>query len=218
MMRRYIPPLSVISAVAIVIFLPTFYAAASPLKAPPPSYQISPRGLFDTQELKESGNVIPRHSTPLVVISRALPGGTRQKPSTTATSLPQLARFYKTAADESARKIHKLALTSAGNDRASFQRRSTLHLTMFSASLLGFQGILQQLAADKGQAFFDKSNPLEVTLKDTVNLSKRTLKDIDTIISKVPGVGPVLEPIVYQIKCVVDLLLDIAENVIDSVL
>jgi hypothetical protein len=81
-----------------------------------------------------------------------------------------------------------------GETDLSFQRQSTTELAAFNDNLLGLQGILQQLGAGKGLAFYDPSNKLEGLLKDTVNLCKSTLKDIDAIVAQVPVVGPVLEP------------------------
>lgn len=108
----------------------------------------------------------------------------------------------------------------------------------FQSSLLSFQTILANLAADKGLANYDNTDDLETLLKDLVNLVKETLKAIDIMVENIPGLGPVLGPsksrglalydsprspmaiatVVYQVKCILDEVLDAVENLVDALI
>ncbi|KIY71633.1 hypothetical protein CYLTODRAFT_336307, partial [Cylindrobasidium torrendii FP15055 ss-10] len=77
---------------------------------------------------------------------------------------------------------------------------------------------LKPLAKDKGLANYDKDIPLETALKDVVNANKMVLKSISVLTDKLPILGPILGPIVYQVKCILDDVLDFAENLTDALL
>ena len=102
--------------------------------------------------------------------------------------------------------------------------------------MLGFQTALAKAGSDKGEANYDRTNSLETVLKDTVNLNKNTLTAVTVVSYNIPGLGPILGPstfqyplrprvlklpfisVVYDIKCVIDDILDTVENIGDATL
>lgn len=189
----------------------TTSVTAFPLRTPLPVSQI-PSSYSDLKNMS-----IPRSSQPSaspdVVISRGS-SHSRVSPNNQGTdSLSRLTDSYGDAKNNakllgvciasSITQIHsayivleELAAQSASvrpND-PDFQQQSISQLTALNGNILDIQGILKALAADKGQAFYDSSNQLEVLLKDITNLSKATLKNIDDMVANVPILGPTLEP------------------------
>ncbi|KAF8626503.1 hypothetical protein AX15_004809 [Amanita polypyramis BW_CC] len=81
-------------------------------------------------------------------------------------------------------------------------------------NLNGLPAILQELAADRGLAYYNRANDLETTLKNTINLTKGSLNFINTKFKDVPLIGF----IVYEIKCIIDESLDALENITDATL
>lgn len=99
------------------------------------------------------------------------------------------------------------------------------------------QGILGDLGRDKGLANYDRDNDLETLLKDIVNLNKDTLSSVTDIVYEVPLLGPILgpskcpqipagvhadsfpgTPVVGELKCIIDEVLNAVENTVDGLL
>ncbi|KIJ21739.1 hypothetical protein PAXINDRAFT_63815, partial [Paxillus involutus ATCC 200175] len=99
-----------------------------------------------------------------------------------------------------------------------FQQGASNSLTEFHSHVSAAQDTLSELAAGKGLANFDAKAQLEVIVKEIANLIKEVLSDVTALIGKLPIVGPLLEPLVFQIKCVVVDLIDASENFLDGVL
>ena len=93
------------------------------------------------------------------------------------------------------------------------------------------------MGSDKGLANYDKNNALETLLKKVVNANKYLLNDVDKMVYQLPAVGSTLGPselsfqclviiqqlmctvqVVYEIKCILDELLDAVENLTDAIL
>jgi len=55
-------------------------------------------------------------------------------------------------------------------------------------------------------------------LKEVVNVNKDTLSYITTIVYNLPILGPTLGPIVYELKCILDEVLDACENLTDAII
>lgn len=129
---------------------------------------------------------------------------------------------------------------SRGND-ADFQQQTKDELTSYQNNQQGFQRALAQMGggggSDKGLANYDKNNDLETLLKNFVNLNKDTLSDIDKLVYSIPGLGPILGPseclstpsrsppslltfmlVVYEVKCILDAILDALEDITDALL
>ncbi|CAK5280231.1 unnamed protein product [Mycena citricolor] len=67
-------------------------------------------------------------------------------------------------------------------------------------------------------ACFDKNNDIQQYLKIIVNAHKSILQSVVVIVAGIPVLGPLLAPLLYDIKCIVDKILDIVENLIDCLL
>ena len=99
------------------------------------------------------------------------------------------------------------------------------------------QGILGDLGRDKGLANYDRNNDLETLLKDIVNLNKDTLSGVTEIVYEIPILGPILgpserhyisigipadssprTPVVAELKCIIDEVLNAVENTVDGLL
>lgn len=129
----------------------------------------------------------------------------------------------------------RLAKQPASARSENFQQESADELTGFHTNLLGFQNTLAELGADKGLANYDKSNDVETLLKNMINSVKYMLSDIDDLVYEIPGLGPTLGPstfcmlsvtrradptpsVVYEIKCILDEVLDAVENLTDAII
>ncbi|KAH9811407.1 secreted protein [Melampsora americana] len=85
-------------------------------------------------------------------------------------------------------------------------------------TLTNIHNSLSYFGRDKGMANLDKSNEMEVTLKNTINSMKNSMSDVNLMVYQVPALGPTLGPIVYQIKCILDDILNGSENTADALL
>ena len=74
----------------------------------------------------------------------------------------------------------------------SFQRNAAERASSFQTNTQEFGALLDQLAADKGLANYDKNDQLQTMLKDLVNASKNALNDIYVMINNDPTLGPML--------------------------
>ncbi|KAI0335277.1 hypothetical protein GY45DRAFT_1317208 [Cubamyces sp. BRFM 1775] len=128
-----------------------------------------------------------------------------------------LGKMYSQMNDHS-HVINDLASNPPAGGDTDFNQRVLTEATGFQTSLSGIQSILAELAADKGLANYDQSDALETTLKDMINTVKYTLRDIDNLVYQIPTLGPTLGPVVYQIKCILDDILDAVENLTDAIL
>ncbi|KAI0361632.1 hypothetical protein OH77DRAFT_1417900 [Trametes cingulata] len=129
-----------------------------------------------------------------------------------------LGNMYSQMNDHS-RVINEYASRSGngGND-ADFNQQAVSEVAAYQDGLLGFQSLLAQLAADKGLANYDRTDELETLLKNLVNLTKDTLKSVDMLVYNIPVIGAQLGPIVYEIKCILDDVLDAVENLTDAII
>lgn len=125
--------------------------------------------------------------------------------------------------------------SSVDNSDSDFHQQAATELTGFHTNMLGIEAILKELGADNGLANYDRTNDLETLLKNIVNVNKDTLSFITTITYNLPIVGSTLgpsecidssiprysdvpSPVVYEIKCILDGILDACENLTDAIL
>ncbi|KAK7058952.1 hypothetical protein VNI00_001576 [Paramarasmius palmivorus] len=101
---------------------------------------------------------------------------------------------------------------------AEFEQRCSSSLPNFQNVLEDIDTGLKPMAARAGLANYDNSDELETLLKHIIDLTKSSLHDIWWLTTEIPLVGPMLGGIVYEIKCIVDELLDITENITDGIL
>ena len=103
--------------------------------------------------------------------------------------------------------------------------------------MLLVQSLLGNLAADKGLANYDQTDSLETMIKDIVNANKDGLTAINVMVNNIPGLGPILGPskcfmscficsiadiileiVVYDLKCLIDDILNALENITDGLI
>ncbi|KAI0669905.1 hypothetical protein C8Q78DRAFT_1079814 [Trametes maxima] len=121
--------------------------------------------------------------------------------------------------NQQAQIIHGLASQApTEGENSDYHQRVVSAVTAYHDTLSNYQNILVQLGSDKGLANYDRDDALETLLKDMVNLTKYTLRDIDAMVYQIPVLGPALGPIVYEIKCILDEVLDAVENLTDAIL
>jgi len=99
-----------------------------------------------------------------------------------------------------------------------FQHNCASQLSLFQGSLSSTQDILSQLGADKGLEYYDRTNDIETLLKDGINANKDALNSVAVLIENDPTLGPILGPTVYEIKCILDEVLDAIENLTDAII
>ncbi|EKM61036.1 uncharacterized protein PHACADRAFT_134144 [Phanerochaete carnosa HHB-10118-sp] len=125
---------------------------------------------------------------------------------------------YYVQMTQHASNFHQLAQEPASSRSANFEQQSANEVSGFHTNLLGFQNTLAELGADKGLANYDRDDDIETLMKDLVNANKYLLNDIDEMVYDIPGLGPTLGPIVYEIKCILDEVLDTVENLTDAII
>lgn len=140
--------------------------------------------------------------------------------SSTTRLLPRrdaLWQYYHQA-KENRNKLQSLAKRSSNVDPndVDFQNSCISQASAYQSNLFNLQTLLASLGSDKGLKFYDSTNDLETLLKEIVDLNKSALGDISVIVDEMPILGPLLGPIVYQVKCILDNLLDLCENVADA--
>jgi len=99
-----------------------------------------------------------------------------------------------------------------------FRDDTARELRGFRDNMNRAQGLLGDLGRDKGLANYDRNNDLETLLKDIVNLNKDTLSAVADIVYEIPLLGPILAPIVNELKCIIDDVLNAVENTVDGLL
>ncbi|KAI5479363.1 hypothetical protein MNV49_003697 [Pseudohyphozyma bogoriensis] len=105
-----------------------------------------------------------------------------------------------------------------------FQNSVFQELKAYRGSAAGLPGLreldasLKPLAPKQGLGNFNRNDPNQVLLRTIVTSLEDTLEGVDLIVYYLPILGPVLGPIVYDIKCIIDDLLDIAHYTADGLL
>ncbi|KAI0365244.1 hypothetical protein BV20DRAFT_973430 [Pilatotrama ljubarskyi] len=206
-----------------------FAALASPVALPMPlmphlaDYAARPPSRNNTTTVPQAGNVSLVRRKDVAVVSHTTSKqpflATRDDVDTSILdNINILGNMYSQMNDHS-RVINEYASRSGteGND-PDFNQQAVSEVAAYQDGLLGFQALLAQLAADKGLANYDRTDELETLLKNLVNLTKNTLKAIDILVYNIPVFGPELGPIVYEIKCILDDVLDAVENLTDALI
>ena len=83
---------------------------------------------------------------------------------------------------------------SQGQNDPEFQQNAAAKFSSLQQNSQGVDGLLAQLAADKGLANYDKNDELETCLKEFVNANKDALSAVNTLIQNDPALGPILGP------------------------
>ncbi|KAF5313113.1 hypothetical protein D9619_003184 [Psilocybe cf. subviscida] len=130
----------------------------------------------------------------------------------------ELYKFYD-AANANSDTLRDLATNAEdAEDSELLQQQYASGLSDFNTNLAGFQAAYAKTASglDDGLANYDRTNDLETMLKNLINLNKYILGSTSAFVNKLPVVGPILGPIIYETKCLIDQILDITENFSDG--
>ncbi|KAI0778180.1 hypothetical protein BD413DRAFT_464729 [Trametes elegans] len=129
-----------------------------------------------------------------------------------------LGNMYSQMNDHSSVMNELASESSTEGDNDDVRQQAVSEFTAYHDSLLGVQTVLARLGADKGLANYDRNDDLETMLKNIINTVKNTLSALNILIANIPGIGPVLGPIVYEVKCILDDILNAVENITDGLL
>ncbi|KAI5124680.1 hypothetical protein M0805_004288 [Coniferiporia weirii] len=120
---------------------------------------------------------------------------------------------------QNSKNLQDLAAQSAsGSVSGQFQQDAASKLTDFQTSMQDFSGLFGQLSADDGLANYDNTDQVETLLKDVINAHKAVLESVYQLVQNIPVLGPILGPIVYELKCIIDGVLDVVQNLTDGLL
>ncbi|BGP12435.1 hypothetical protein JCM10213_006999 [Rhodosporidiobolus nylandii] len=117
-----------------------------------------------------------------------------------------------------ARKYKKTRMSSA------FQNSVYQELKAYRGSAQSLPGLkeldaaLKPLAGDQGLDNFNRADPLQVAIRTINESAQNTLEAVNLIVFNIPVLGPVLGPILYDIKCILDDLLNIVQLQTDGLL
>ncbi len=126
--------------------------------------------------------------------------------------------------------------SSVSGDGNGFQQNAATQAIALHSLFQNLDVLLKQSGGgDKGLANYDGSSKLETLIKDIINAFKNALTSINLMIYNIQGLGPVLgpswfspqfpqfllthaNPVVYDIKCITEDIVDLTENVTDGLL
>ncbi|KAH8102658.1 hypothetical protein BXZ70DRAFT_797601 [Cristinia sonorae] len=195
--------------------------AATPIPLPMPSSMdnldfVTPRSLGNTSEPALVSKTVDEKRD--LDLSDLLPGLRKRDINTFVGDIKALNTYYGQMNQHAASFQSLYHQADASSQGSGFEQQCAYHLSEFQNNLGSFQSLLAQMGSDKGLANYDKNNAIETLLKNVVNANKYMLNDVDAMVYQLPAVGSTLGPIVYEIKCILDELLDAVENLTDAIL
>ncbi|KAG0147012.1 hypothetical protein CROQUDRAFT_43585 [Cronartium quercuum f. sp. fusiforme G11] len=224
--------ISTITGLVALALVVTAFAAPNPsrLDAPalPPSLSArqiarpelqSHRSVKTVKEIgrKQLSRRSPFH--PDVMMARSNTG-----PLATVTQLLNAALVIDSDKDVIHQSLTSLQSNKLLGQNLAFQKEVSAKLKQWQKhansipTLTNIHNSLSYFSRDQGMANLDKSNEMEVALKNSINSLKYSMSDLNLMVYQVPALGPVLGPIVYQIKCILDDMLNGSENTADALL
>ncbi|OJA18704.1 hypothetical protein AZE42_01250 [Rhizopogon vesiculosus] len=132
-----------------------------------------------------------------------------REPAPTSASTPR-------SPNASSDKVFCKYTTSKPCSTPQIIQQASTELPEFSTNFKGFTTVLGELGTNKGTAKLDPTNDLEILLKNIINMNKDILTVTYDLVDSFPIVGSILGPIVYEVKCILDDLLDTIENLSDA--
>ncbi|KAJ7492606.1 hypothetical protein FB451DRAFT_1361160 [Mycena latifolia] len=195
----------------------TLNALASPLPGPSHASPVtSPSSLLAARILSKHTDAdlaVRTPASPPVVSARL-----QQRQPT--SELVESFRGYSVKAGNDAATLKRLAARAQSGHPGDveFQQQCVSALTSYQTNFAGFQSVLFLLGSDKGLAYYDRLDDFETLLKNIINFHKEALNAVALLVAQLPILGPILGPIVYDIKCLVDQILDATENLSDFLL
>ncbi|KAJ7092740.1 hypothetical protein C8R44DRAFT_750239 [Mycena epipterygia] len=147
-----------------------------------------------------------------------------------AASIP-LQQRQSSAASEQLREVSKSARANADTMKAlraqassvqpgdrEFQQKCATALTSYKTTFARYQSALEDLSTGAGLTCYDRADDVETLIKAIINYHKEILACTTDLVNALPLLGPILGPIVYDIKCLVEELLDATEVLTDCIL
>ncbi|KAH9982407.1 hypothetical protein BGW80DRAFT_1247282 [Lactifluus volemus] len=110
------------------------------------------------------------------------------------------------------------ASCSSQSDSSMIEQGCASALTAFHTNSRGFKTTMDRSRTEKGLASYDQHNHLETLVKEILNFHKDIIKAIAELLRCFPLLGPILGPIVYDIKCIIDELLNDTKSLTDVLL
>ncbi|GAA5838064.1 hypothetical protein JCM3766R1_004190 [Sporobolomyces carnicolor] len=153
-------------------------------------------------------------------------------PGSSALGLVKLENILKSSTSRMTThqaNIAKLAKQARTYDKSSrmgskFQNSVYQELKAYRGSAQSLPG-LQELyeatkpaAGDHGLDNFDRDDPIQVLIRTLNESTQQTLESINLIVYYVPVLGPIAGPLVYDIKCILDNVLDATQINLDGLL
>ncbi|KAF7320330.1 hypothetical protein MKEN_00817800 [Mycena kentingensis (nom. inval.)] len=122
----------------------------------------------------------------------------------------------KTHAATMKRLAHQAKSSHARRDDLAFQQQCVQAADGFRANYRDFyQYLASSPGGGAGLQCLDKNSGLEELLKDIVNAHKDFLDCVVEFTAAIPLLGPLLKPIAYEVKCLIDATLDLVEVLVD---
>ncbi|KAF7306936.1 hypothetical protein MIND_00486300 [Mycena indigotica] len=135
-----------------------------------------------------------------------------------SNEVEQRIRGYADTAKQHATTLKQLAKQSKTHARRAadlaFQQQCVESATGFRDNYSEFKEYVSGMRG-AGNQCYDETNGLEQALHDIVNANKDALRSIYVMVDNIPGLGPVLGPIVYEIKCIIDDILNLTRVTVD---
>ncbi|KAJ7630953.1 hypothetical protein FB45DRAFT_917049 [Roridomyces roridus] len=189
-------------------------ATSSALASPLPDTN-SPRSLLAVRIVTKHTDTELIARIPTAISPVVASPATSLHPRQSFESISGPAAKTRKAADH----MSALAQRSRTENDEAFQQACADGLTEYYGSFQAFQkGFNELVTTDKGLSNLNKGDQLEELIKTVVNANKDALTAVTVIVDNVPIVGPILAPIVAELKCLVDLILDATENILDATL
>ncbi|KJA29227.1 hypothetical protein HYPSUDRAFT_50705 [Hypholoma sublateritium FD-334 SS-4] len=154
-----------------------------------------------------------RLSAPTGLVSSSRPAN--QIRYSESGSLDDLLDSYN-AASAKGDILSGLAEQSGDLDDGDFQQQYASALSDYSDNVSGFHTTLAKTLSDKGLANYDRTNSIETILKDFFNLNKGIFNSINVYLPTIPVIGPIVGPLFYNIKCLLDGILNEVEDSTDG--
>ncbi|KAG6902865.1 hypothetical protein C0995_010034 [Termitomyces sp. Mi166 len=119
----------------------------------------------------------------------------------------------------------KLAAQSASSraNNVAFQRKYITQLNTFHSNILKQQAALSAMVDEKhstigGRSDHNADHALEKLLRKVIMVDKQVLEDFGKLAEAVPVLGPYLAPVAYDVKCLVDAVLNYSRDFLVGIL
>ncbi|GAA5972704.1 hypothetical protein JCM11641_002984 [Rhodosporidiobolus odoratus] len=175
--------------------------------------EVAKRGLLSGVPVASSLNTLPGGSTLNLVSLDAILGSLNLG----ATQMTEHEKNIKTMAAK-ARKYKKTRMSSAFQDSVYRELKAYRGSAQSLPGLKELDAALRPLAGDQGLDNFNRDDPIQVAIRTINESAQNTLESINLIVFNLPVLGATLGPILYDIKCILEDLLNITQLQVDGLL